>query len=103
MPIFIPFLPFRCRSRYPRTLPDGQLAPSADASAPHRLRQPRPAASLMPAGRTMSVEKKKTEPECGFGAPGTKIETRPLLGVQTEALSGGLVSIFVPGAPNPHS
>jgi len=25
------------------------------------------------------------------------------LGVQTEALSGGLVSIFVPGAPNPHS
>jgi uncharacterized membrane protein len=25
------------------------------------------------------------------------------LGVQTEALSDGLVSIFVPGAPNPHS
>jgi uncharacterized membrane protein len=25
------------------------------------------------------------------------------LGVQTEALSGGLVSIFVPGAPDPHS
>ena len=25
------------------------------------------------------------------------------LGVQTEALSNGLVSIFVPGAPNPHS
>jgi uncharacterized membrane protein len=25
------------------------------------------------------------------------------LGVQTEALSSGLVSIFVPGAPNPHS
>ncbi len=25
------------------------------------------------------------------------------LGVQTEALGGGLVSIFVPGAPNPHS
>ena len=25
------------------------------------------------------------------------------LDVQTEALSGGLVSIFVPGAPNPHS
>ena len=25
------------------------------------------------------------------------------LGVQTEALSGGLVTIFVPGAPNPHS
>jgi uncharacterized membrane protein len=25
------------------------------------------------------------------------------LGVQTEALSEGLVSIFVPGAPNPHS
>ncbi len=25
------------------------------------------------------------------------------LGVQTGALSGGLVSIFVPGAPNPHS
>jgi uncharacterized membrane protein len=25
------------------------------------------------------------------------------IGVQTEALSGGLVSIFVPGAPNPHS
>jgi uncharacterized membrane protein len=24
-------------------------------------------------------------------------------GVQTEALSNGLVSIFVPGAPNPHS
>jgi hypothetical protein len=33
----------------------------------------------MPAGRTLSVEKKKTDPECGFGAPGTKIETRPLL------------------------
>jgi hypothetical protein len=27
----------------------------------------------------MSDEKKKTDPECGFGAPGTKIETRPLL------------------------
>ena len=26
-----------------------------------------------------------------------------VLGVQTEALSDGLVSIFVPGAPNPHS
>jgi len=25
------------------------------------------------------------------------------LGVQTEALSGGLVSVFVPGAPDPHS
>jgi uncharacterized membrane protein len=25
------------------------------------------------------------------------------LGVQTEALSNGLISIFVPGAPNPHS
>ena len=25
------------------------------------------------------------------------------LGVQTDALSDGLVSIFVPGAPNPHS
>ena len=25
------------------------------------------------------------------------------LGVQTEALSDGLVSIFVPGAPDPHS
>ena len=25
------------------------------------------------------------------------------LGVQTEALSGSLVSAFVPGAPNPHS
>ena len=25
------------------------------------------------------------------------------LGVQTETLSNGLVSIFVPGAPNPHS
>ena len=25
------------------------------------------------------------------------------LGVQIEALSGGLVAIFVPGAPNPHS
>jgi uncharacterized membrane protein len=25
------------------------------------------------------------------------------LGLQTEALSDGLVSIFVPGAPNPHS
>src|ERR1700733_4278675 len=64
---------------YPRTSADGQLAPRADAPAPHRLRQPSPAASLMPAGRTMSVEKKKTEPECGFGAPGTKIETSPLL------------------------
>jgi hypothetical protein len=57
----------------------GQLAPRADAPAPHRLRQLSPAASLTPAGRTLSVEKKKTEPECGFGAPGTKIETRPLL------------------------
>jgi uncharacterized membrane protein len=25
------------------------------------------------------------------------------LGVQTEAIGGGLVSIFIPGAPNPHS
>ena len=25
------------------------------------------------------------------------------IGVQTEALSDGMVSIFVPGAPNPHS
>jgi hypothetical protein len=33
----------------------------------------------MLAGRTLSVEKKKTDPECGFGAPGKKIETRPLL------------------------
>ena len=36
-------------------------------------------ASLTPAGRTLSVEKKKTDPECGFGARGTKIETRPPL------------------------
>jgi hypothetical protein len=27
----------------------------------------------------MSIEKKKAEPECGFGAPTTKIETRPVL------------------------
>jgi hypothetical protein len=29
----------------------------------------------------MADEKKKTGPECGFGAPGTKIETKPLLSV----------------------
>src|SRR4029077_13531602 len=67
------------KSRYPRIFPVAQLAPSADAPAPHRLRQLSPAASLMPAGPTVSVEKKKTDPECGFGAPGTKIETRPSL------------------------
>jgi hypothetical protein len=48
--------------------PVAQLAPRADAPAPRRLRQLSPAASLMPAGRTVSVEKKKTDPECGYGA-----------------------------------
>ena len=60
-------------------VPGCPLAPSVDAPAPHLLRQLSPAASLMPAGRTVSGEKKKTDPECGFGAPGTKIEMRPSL------------------------
>ncbi len=33
------------------------------------------------ANPSLSVEKKKTDPECGFGAPGTKTETRPPLSV----------------------
>ena len=57
----------------------GHLALSASAPAPHRLRQLSAATSLTPAGKTRSVGKKKTEPECGSGAPGTKIETRPPL------------------------
>ena len=57
----------------------GQPAPIAEAPAPHRLRQLSAATSLMPAGRTLSVEKKKTAPECGSGEPGTKTETRPSL------------------------
>lgn len=64
------------RARY---APAGHLAPIEDAPAPHRLRQLSAMASLTPAGRTLSLEKKKTDPECGFGAPGTKIETRPPL------------------------
>ena len=64
----------RDRRRYASA---GQLAPIAEAPAPHRLRQLSASTNLMPAGRTVSVEKKKTDPECGSGAPGTKIETRP--------------------------
>ena len=66
--------PYRSRSRYPRPLPDGQPALSADAPAPHRLRQLSAAASSSRRGRTLSGGKKKTDPECGFGAPGTKTE-----------------------------
>jgi len=57
------------RARGAALRPAGQLALSADAPAPHCLRQLSAAAILTQAGRTLSVEKKKTDPECGFGEP----------------------------------
>ena len=50
----------------------GQFAPSADAFPPRRLRQPRPAISLTPAGRTVSAERKRLIPNEGSARRGRR-------------------------------
>ena len=86
--------------------------PSCWAPRPHRARaEYRERIGVVGVSKIPAYEYLKQESASALGV--TEIGELPVvfvpmeggwqLGLQTEALSDGLVSIFVPGAPNPHS
>ena len=97
------------------TLGTGSLFQTADAFAPVRQAAPEERGLNALEGSVLSkipaYEYLKQESASALGV--AEIGELPVvfvpmeggwqLGVQTEVLSNGLISIFVPGAPNPHS